>query len=278
MVALPRSRICATKRAINRLAWPWPWYAGSSTTDMITTLGAWGSCPTSSLKASSDITTWSAQPLLMKPITWPSQRSTSLEVAWRNVGVLMGGIRIAGNRGDILTEVAALLQARNVLPGDVTRALGGKEADSGRDLLGLAVPLHGNPATELLLLRQAVDEAWQYVVHADVLGRVTVGEQFGKGREPGTEHAGGRERRIRLEGGKGRDIDDGPALLPLHDRGHQAGRAHHVEEIHLHASVPVLVAELEHRCTRAMPGAVDQYIDTPPLLHHGIDQTLQVLC
>src|ERR671917_785904 len=102
----------------------------------------------------------------------------------------------------------------DVLAGDVAGSIGGKEGDELRDFLGPAVSSHRDALAELLALRQAVDEAGQHVVHADILGRVAVGEQLREGGEPRAEYAGGREDGVGLEGGEGRDVDDRARALP----------------------------------------------------------------
>jgi len=41
--------------------------------------------------------------------------------------------------------------------------------------------------------------------------------------------------------------------------------------------MPLLVAQFEYRCARPVPGAVDQQVDTRPLLLRQIDQALQIV-
>ena len=60
------------------------------------------------------------------------------------------------------------------------------------------------------------------------------GDEFREGRKPGPEHARCRKRRVRLEGGECRDIDDDPGLLFLHDRRDETSRSNCIQEVALH--------------------------------------------
>ena len=41
--------------------------------------------------------------------------------------------------------------------------------------------------------------------------------------------------------------------------------------------MPLLVGELEHRCARAVPGAVHEGVDAPPAGHGRVEKPLQVV-
>jgi hypothetical protein len=106
---------------------------------------------------------------------------------------------------------------------------------------------------------------------------VGVGEDLGVGGKAGPKHRRGREHRARLGHPGGRDVDDGAALLLDHVRRDDADRPDHVQEIDVHAGVPLLVRDLEDRRARAMAAAVDQYVDAAPPLQHLVGEPLQVV-
>ena len=130
-----------------------------------------------------------------------------------------------------------------VLAGDVARPVGRQEGDGGGDLRYGAVALHGNAGLEVRVLRQAVDEAGQHIVHADSRSRVAVGEELAPCGKPGAEHARGGKDGIGLEGREGGDVHDRARALGLHRGQNRAGRAHRRQEVDLHAGMPVLVGE-----------------------------------
>ena len=57
----------------------------------------------------------------------------------------------------------------------------------------------------------------------------------------------------------------------------QPGRADRVQEIDLHAAVPVLVGEIEQRRPRPVPGGVHEHVDPPPALERAVDEPFQVV-
>src|SRR5690606_34056790 len=143
--------------------------------------------------------------------------------------------------------------------------------------LDLAVAAQGNAGAGFGFFGQAVEEAGQHIVHAHVVGGVLVGEQLGEGGQAGAEHAGSGKGRVGLEGGEGGDIDDDARLLLDHGGRDQARGAHGVQEIHLHALVPVFVAQVKYGRARAVAGAVHQHVDAAPFLEGGVDKRLDVV-
>src|SRR6266478_3331972 len=127
----------------------------------------------------------------------------------------------------------------DVLAGDVAGAVGDQERHRLRHLGDPAVTLHRDRVPPGLALRQAVEEAGQHVVHADVPCCVFVGVEFGEAGKPGAQHAGDRKGGIGLEGGIGRDIDEGAAALLLHDGRHQPCHVDDVEQDHVETLMPV---------------------------------------
>src|SRR5215475_13975713 len=101
----------------------------------------------------------------------------------------------------------------DILSRDVCGCIGCEEGDRCSDLPDCAVALQRNAFPEFRLFRKAVDESRQHVVHADVVWRITVRIQFGKGCKTSAKHSGGRESRIGLEGGESRDVYDHSRLL-----------------------------------------------------------------
>ena len=106
----------------------------------------------------------------------------------------------------------------DILPGDIGRVARDEVADEGGDLLGVPVAAHRNTGATVLSLRQAADKARQDIVHADIIDRVFVGEEFGEGGKASAKNTGGREEGIGLERGESGDIDDRAAALFHHNR------------------------------------------------------------
>jgi hypothetical protein len=80
-----------------------------------------------------------------------------------------------------------------------------------------------------------------------------------------------------LEGGERGDVDDRASTLRLHDRSDEPRGADHVEEVDVHAGVPLLIGELEHGRARTVGSAVDESIDAAPARHRAVDEALEVV-
>ena len=103
-----------------------------------------------------------------------------------------------------------------------------------------------------------------------------VREQLGEARQTGAENGRCRKVGVRLEHGKGGDIDDGAAALCHHDRRHQPGRTNDVEQVVVQPQMPVLVADLQHRSLGAVTRAVDQRVDAAKPGHRALDKGAQI--
>ena len=106
---------------------------------------------------------------------------------------------------------------------------------------------------------------------------VAVGVELRERREAGAEDATRGEDGVGLEGGEGGDVDDRSSTLRLHDRSDEPRGADHVEEVDVHAGVPLLIGELEHGRARPVGGAVDESIDPAPARHRAVDESLEVV-
>src|SRR5690606_5077392 len=163
-----------------------------------------------------------------------------------------------------------------VLPRDVAAGIGDEERDRLGDLFNGTVPAQRYPALELRLFRQAVDETRQDIVHAYAGGGVPVCVQLGEGGKPGAKYTRCRKRQFRLEGGKGRDVDDRALALLLHLRSYQTAHPDHVEKEELHAEVPVVVRNCQQLTLGAVSGTVDDGLDPPPAIERHVHQPFEV--
>jgi len=79
------------------------------------------------------------------------------------------------------------------------------------------------------MARQAINETGQNVVHADAVGRVLVGVKLGETGQNGPHSGRHGKGGFRFKHGKGGNVDDRPAALPLHSWRDQASHPYDVQ-------------------------------------------------
>ena len=165
----------------------------------------------------------------------------------------------------------------NILSSDVTGTCRHQECDDLGNLIGGSVTLQRNTLLERLLLRQAVYETGQDVIHADIVCRILVREQLGERGQPGAEHARCRKCRFRLKCSVRRYVDDHATALSLHDGRNESTCPDHVQQVHIQTTMPVVIGEFEHRTFGPVPGTVDKHIYAAPFVHGRINNLLKVV-